>query len=75
MLTQEAIRKNLEKQKVIRDIVDIARSRVAKDFFQVNELELKLGEPLLSTGIGFSVGRLLKISFSGWMATLSQETT
>ena len=46
MLTQEDIRKNLEKQKVIKDKVDIARSRVAKDFFQVNELELKLGEPL-----------------------------
>ena len=46
MLTQEDIRKNLLKQKVIKDTVDIARSRVAKDFFQVNELELKLGEPL-----------------------------
>ena len=30
MLTQEDIRKNLEKQKVIKDRVDIARSRVAK---------------------------------------------
>ena len=29
MLTQEDIRKNLEKQKVIKDKVDIARSRVA----------------------------------------------
>ena len=46
MLTQEDIRKNLDKRKVIKDKVDIARSRVAKDFFQVNELELKLGEPL-----------------------------
>ena len=46
MLTQEDIRKNLEKQKVIKDKVDIARSLVAKDFFQVSELELKLGEPL-----------------------------
>ena len=46
MLTQEDIRKNLEKQKVIKDKVDIARSRVAKDFFQVSELKLKLGEPL-----------------------------
>ena len=40
MLTQEDIRKNLEKQKVIKDKVDIARSSVAKDFFQVNKLEL-----------------------------------
>ena len=46
MLTQEDIRKNLLKQKVIKDTVDIARSRVAKDFFQINKLELKIGEPL-----------------------------
>ena len=46
MLSQEDIRKNLHKQKVIKDTVDIARSRVAKDFFQVNKLELKSGEPL-----------------------------
>tara|TARA_B100000902_G_C27236331_1_gene877620 strand:+ start:606 stop:1433 length:828 start_codon:yes stop_codon:yes gene_type:complete len=46
MLTQEEIKKNLHKQKVIEDTVDIARSRVAKDFFQIDKLELKLGEPL-----------------------------
>ena len=46
MLTKEEIRKNLHKQRVIKDNVDIARSRVAKDFFQINKLQLKLGEPL-----------------------------
>ena len=46
MLTQKEIKKNLHKQKVIEDTVDIARSRVAKDFFQIDKLELKLGEPL-----------------------------
>ena len=46
MLTQEEIKKNLHKQKVIEDTVDIARSRVAKDFFRIDKLELKLGEPL-----------------------------
>ena len=46
MLTQEEIKKNLHKQKVIEDTVDIARSRVAKDFFQIDKLELKLGESL-----------------------------
>ena len=46
MLTQEEIKKNLHKQKVIEDTVDIARSRVAMDFFQIDKLELKLGEPL-----------------------------
>jgi len=46
MLSQEDIRKNLHKQKVIKDTVDIARSRVAKDFFQIDKLELKIGEPL-----------------------------
>ena len=75
MLTQEDIRKNLEKQKVIRDIVDIARSRVAKDFFQVNELELKLGEPLPKYWHWFFCWETAEDNFSGWMATLSQETT
>ena len=46
MLTKKEIRKNLYKQKVIKDTVDITRSRDAKDFFQTNDLELKLGEPL-----------------------------
>ena len=46
MLTQEEIRKSLHRQKVITDHVDIARSRVAKDFFRINELELKFGGPL-----------------------------
>ena len=46
MLTQKEIRKNLYKQKVIKDTVDITRSRVARDFFQINDLELELGVPL-----------------------------
>ena len=46
MLTQQDIRKSLNKFKVIEDTVDIARSRVAKNFFQTNDLELKLGATL-----------------------------
>ena len=46
MLTKEEIRGSLHKYKIIKDTVDITRSRVAKNFFQTNDLELKLGAPL-----------------------------
>jgi len=46
MLTKEEIRESLHKYKIIKDTVDITRSRVAKNFFQTNDLELKLGVPL-----------------------------